>query len=78
MSVPDPKQIIMGTSMLNALREVGVLPEDMYTTGGVTIRIQRDAMVTADLTVVLPAVTLRAALDIAAAAEQKAEQAERT
>ena len=63
----DPTQMMMGKDMLMALHEVGIIPADVYTTGGVTINIATDPAymaVTATVNIVVPADKFRQALDI--------------
>jgi hypothetical protein len=67
-SKPNAKEIMMGLHWDQALREVGIIPPDCYTQGGVTlrfgVRLDASAIVIADVPIVLPADKLRAALDI--------------
>ncbi len=64
---PDAKQIVYSKALFEALKTVGCLPPDVYTTGGVTIRIDPRASlaVTADVTLLIPADKLAEALRLA-------------
>jgi hypothetical protein len=61
---PDPKQIMMGGSWLKALHEIGVIPNDLYTQDGLTLRMAKDNAVRLEFAVILPMDKLRAVLDI--------------
>lgn len=64
---PDPTQVVLGQFFLAAFKEVGILPLDIYTTGGVTLTIKRGeepCFLTADVSLVVPLDKLRRALDI--------------
>ena len=73
---PDTKQIMMGTSWLKALYEVGIIPKDLYTRDGLTIRMAKDNAVLLEFAVILPADKLRAVLDIVDRLESRAARDE--
>lgn len=61
---PDPKQIILGKNMWEALVQVGVLPSDVYTAKDGLRLVMDDAAVELHARLIIPADKLRQALDI--------------
>jgi hypothetical protein len=64
---PDPTQVVLGQFVLAAFQEVGILPPDVYTTGGVTLTLKRDeepCVLTANVSLVVPLDKFRRALDL--------------
>src|SRR5438132_13711382 len=72
----DTEQIILGGEMLDALRQVGVLPADMYTSAeGIRIEITRKQAVLAHIAVAVPLDRFQKALEIVIAERAKVQKA---
>jgi hypothetical protein len=73
-AAPDAKQILLGVDVIEAFHEAGIVPPDIYTAPGWCLRIDRDALVTLEVSLVIPFDRLRDALDIIAKKRQEDEQ----